>query len=115
VQPSLGYILARQSNDLAFAYLRESLNPKAWEPRIIWKGPSAGGTSNLNAQLTEMAIWGLALSGRADSGPLLTELRATIAAERAKFGVDAEQVISDALRAHATIALVGLAGYYEQE
>lgn len=115
VQPALGYILAKQSHDRTFTYLREGLNPEAWARRISWRAPAAGGNVNLNAQLTEMAIWGLALSGRADAGSVLTQLRATITAERAKFGVDAEQVISDALRAHATIARVGLVGYYAQE
>ena len=114
VQPALGYILARQANGRALSYLREGLNPESWSRRLSWRSSAQADDVARNAQLTNMAIWGLALSGRPEAGTALEALQATAASDPARFREGTAQLLTEARAAHAVIARVGLRGYYAQ-
>ncbi len=112
VTPALGYILAKRMNGRALKYLSDGLDPAVWSQRVSWRAPTEVMAVTRDIQLTEMTIWGLALSGRAQARAALNNFKATLARESAKYGTDTEQVLSEALEAHTIIARAGLSRYY---
>jgi hypothetical protein len=101
-------------DDQALAYLREGVNPDVWSQRLTWFSPGEAMDVDRNAQMAQMAIWGLALSGKPEGRQSLIQLRSAISADQAKYRADTEQVLRRALAAHEMISRLGLAGYYSR-
>jgi hypothetical protein len=61
----------------AFDFLKEGLEPGVWGKRINWTNPYGLTPEQQNEQLAKLAIWGLAISGEAESGEALRALQSS--------------------------------------
>lgn len=113
---SLGYIVNKSKNAKALTYLKDSLNPQAWDKReTSWKSPYQASTEDRNIQLSTAAILGLALSGDPSAAEALRKLQQPADTEPARrFQAQTSSVAADALTANEMIAKEGLAAYYRK-
>ncbi|MEE9246603.1 MAG: hypothetical protein V3U63_10415 [Gemmatimonadota bacterium] len=113
----LGYLVNKSGSEEALAYLVESLDPDVWVARgLTWNSPYNVSVAGRNQQLSTMAIWGLALSGNSAAAGALRSLQEPAETEAAvRLRADVSDLVAEALRVHAMIATVGLAGYYRKE
>lgn len=113
---SMGYLINKTGNAKALAYLKESVDTKAWaERKVGWTSPYHAATSERDLRLTKMAILGLALSGHPAAAETLRSLQQPAATEAGKkFQAQVSDLVSEALNAHKAIAKEGLAGYYRK-
>jgi hypothetical protein len=112
---SLGYLSNKSGNRESFNFLERGLSAEGLVSGIKWTSPFPMTEEELNTQLTNLAIWGLALSGRPEAGQVLRSLRkpAVTLVERnfeSRFG----ETIDEALGTHAKVARSGLVNYYKQ-
>ncbi|MFN2452863.1 MAG: HEAT repeat domain-containing protein [Pyrinomonadaceae bacterium] len=112
---SLGYLLNKADNREAFEFLLQGLDPESWTKRVGWDSPDGISEENTKSQLTKMAIWGLALSGKPEAREALLSLQQ---APLAMF-TDANRtllvnVAQEAIDAHSTVAEKGISGYYQR-
>ena len=112
---ALGYVVNRTKSPRALAYLRESVDPAVWRARgVAWTSPFNPAADVRDLRLTQMAIAGLGLTGDAVAAQTLQSLSAapqTDAMKRVQPLL--KEAVTDALRTNATIARVGLAGYFQ--
>jgi HEAT repeat protein len=113
VMMALGYLINKDENQEALAYLKDSVNPRVWAKRKTnWISPYHANTSDRNSQLSKMAIVGLALSGHPSARDTLEALqRPGISQADREFQTRVSHVISEALNAHKMIFRDGLHSY----
>lgn len=110
---ALGYLVNKTGNATALTYLIESLNPTVWEEReVTYTGPFQASTAARDADLSTMAMLGLALSGHPDAAEALRNLTMTNFDET--FQAQASGAAAAALEAHQQIADEGLVEYYRK-
>ncbi len=111
---ALGYLINKTGNETALNYLIESLNPDVWGgPReVVWTGPFQASTEARDAQLSTMAMLGLALSGRPEAAEAL---RTTSMQRFEELQPGTSNLVDVALEAHQQIAEQGLAEYYRSQ
>lgn len=114
VPVALGYLGHKTGNREALDYLLASLDPNVWDGRgFAWASPYHPTTLERNEHLTEMAIIGLALSGRPRAGDALGSLQGGEvmgAAQRARFST----LVAEALSTYEIVSRFGLAEYYRR-
>lgn len=112
---SLGYLLNRTENREALEFLLEGLNPESWSKRAGWDSPEGMSEEHTQSQLTKMAIWGLALSGRPEAREALFSLQQ---APLATFSEDTKslflEVVREAIDTYSVVAEQGLLGFYQK-
>jgi hypothetical protein len=111
---SLGYVVNRNGNQRALAYLRDSVQPDVWAQRSIrGNAPFQASTEDRNADFSKHAVLGLALAGRPEAAQVLRSLQQPAAtdAQRA-FQAQVGDLVTDALAENERISREGLAGYY---
>jgi hypothetical protein len=109
---ALGYLVNVSNDARALRYLQESADPGAWDRRNIqWVSPLAASPGDRNLQLAEIAVLGLALTGKPEAASTLQQLAA-----RKDAGPSSRvaHVAADALKEHAVIARDGLSTYYKR-
>ena len=113
---ALGYLVNKSGSRKALDYLKDCLDPNVWAQRELdWTSPYQASVDDRNAQLSTMAILGLALSGNSEAAEALSSLQAPAATESARqFQTQVGNVVSDALSAHQMIAKEGLIEYYRK-
>lgn len=110
---ALGYIANRSGDQKALTYLKKSTDPEAWLHQVAWTSPYAPTKEASALQLAEVAILGLALSGR----PLANEVLRDLQAQGTAPGATSNQrrlgkLAGEALDEYALIAKEGLVEYY---
>lgn len=113
---SLGYAVHKTGNRQALDYLKSWLEPSARvEGLVAWASPIHD-TQARDAQLSKMAILGLALSGNAEAGEALRAMQQQpeAAGPEGEFQAAVSDMLSEALDAHTTIAEEGLGEYYRK-
>lgn len=110
---ALGYLINKNDNQIALAYLKDSVKPSVWTERnTTWVSPYHANADDRDNQLSKMAILGLALSGHPSARDTLQVLqRPAISQADRKFQARVRSVISEALNAHETIRRDGLISY----
>lgn len=112
---ALGYLINKTGNQAALDYLVASLNPEVWETQrdVGFRGEFQASTDERDANLSTMAMLGLALSGR----PEAAEALRNVPTPRFGEGMQAQvtSVRDAALEALQEIQDKGLEGYYEDQ
>jgi HEAT repeat protein len=110
----LGYLVNKNGNQQALAYLRDGADPSSWVARgIAWTSPERETAAERDRDLSRMAIIGLGLSGHPSAAETLRALLTpTPTAAGREFRAHMSGVIWEALRANQRIADEGLATYY---
>jgi hypothetical protein len=113
---ALGYLINKNANRDAMAYLEEGLDPSTWSNRgITWSAPDEATELQRNRELSRAAIIALGLSGNRAGEQALRELaRPAPTAAASAFREEMSRVISEALKANERIAKEGLARYYQE-
>jgi hypothetical protein len=112
---SLGYLLNKTENREVLEFLLEGLSPESWSQRAGWASPEGISEEHTQSQLTKMAVWGLALSGRPEAREALLSLQQ---APLATFAEGTKglflEVVREAIETHSTVAEHGLLGFYQK-
>ncbi|HEV2765344.1 MAG TPA: HEAT repeat domain-containing protein, partial [Pyrinomonadaceae bacterium] len=112
---SLGYLLNKTDDREVLEFLLEGLNPDSWSRTVKWDSPADVPPEHTQSQLTKMAIWGLALSGKTEAREALLSLQqGPAAALSAAPGGLLANVTREAIDVNSTVAEKGLAGYHER-
>ena len=110
---ALGYLINKTGDEKALNYLIESLDPNAWAQREVqYVGPYQASTAARDANLSTMAMLGLALSGRPEAAEALRNMPTTGFEAMTAEGVTS--VAEAALEAHQQIVADGLVEYYRK-
>lgn len=113
VPMALGYLLNKHDSAKALAYLQAGAQPSTWAARgLSWTSPVHTRAPDRDAQLSKMAIIGLAVSGRPAARQTLAKLArdAATAGDRA-FQERVRAVVTEAIEAHDQIERDGLIHY----
>jgi hypothetical protein len=112
---SLGYLLNKTEDREALEFLAEGLNPESWTRKVGWESPEGLSEEHTQSQLTKMAVWGLALSGRPEAREALVSLQqaplATFSEGTRGIFLD---VVQEAAETYLTVAEQGLLGLYQK-
>jgi len=113
---ALGYLINKTGNKEALTYLKQSVDPKAWPDRKVeWKAEFQATDDERNAQLSTMAVLGLALSGHPEAGEALRKLQRQPETPTQKaFAAAVTNTLAEALKDHEKIAGQGLREYYRK-
>ena len=110
---ALGYLVNVSSDARALKYLQDSADPQAWDRRsVAWGSPFGQSPADRNQQLAEVAVLGLALTGKPEAAATLRQLAAR--KDAGPSGDRVAQVASDALKEHEIVARDGLSAYYKR-
>lgn len=108
---ALGYLINKSGSQKALDYLKASIKPDEWSGKAKWSGPFEASVDERNAQLSTMAILGLALSGHSEAAEALQSLQAPTSDP---FRAQVSDVVTDALGTLDTISKDGLTEYYRK-
>ena len=112
---ALGYLINKTGNEQALDYLVNSLNPEVWGSSrdVQFRSEFQASTDERDANLSTMAMLGLALSGR----PEAAEALRSVSVPRFGQGFQAQvtSIRDAALEALQEIQDEGLEGYYEDQ
>jgi HEAT repeat protein len=111
---ALGYLVNASGDSRALKYLQDSANPAAWGPRKLgWESPFAQSAAERDQQLAEIAVLGLALTGKPEALTILQQM-----ASRTNLATPAEsratKLAADAVKESQIIARDGLSAYYKR-
>lgn len=110
---ALGYLINRSGDEKALSYLIDSLDPDAWTQREVqYRGPFQANTAARDANLSTMAMLGLALSGTEEAAEALRGMTKT--GFEAMTEENVTVLVDGALETHEQIAAEGLAEYYRK-
>lgn len=112
---ALGYLINKSGSQKALDYLKASIKPDEWSNKAKWSSPFEASMDERNAQLSTMAILGLALSGHSEATEALRSLQAPASEPSAQaFRAQVSGVVTDALGTLDTISKDGLTEYYRK-
>ncbi len=104
----LGYLANRGKSPKAVAYLKASLDPAVWNQRVRWETELHATAAELHAQLSTLAVWGLAISGEPDARTALESLRSNKARN---FLQQSNGLLDEALSVISRVQQQGLLEY----
>ena len=94
---ALGLIVNKEDDPEAFTYLKDGVNPEAWDDRPIeWLSPYDAGPRERNMQLAQMAMIALGYTGRKDGTVVLAALKAR-SGEVSQYVSDGPPQVRDAV------------------
>jgi hypothetical protein len=109
---ALGYVANKESGQAALDYLLASVDPAVWETRgFRWQSPFHTTQAARDQRLSETALLGLALSGRAKAAAALRTMVLGAGPTGAR-GPRTLSVASEALMHLEVVSQYGLSGYY---
>ena len=115
---SLGYLINKSNNEKALSYLKAHLSPEGWRESNMATARAQGfkaSTDLRTKQLSTLAVLGLALSGHPSAKSSLNFLNQGVRdMAPTAFTKQMTSVVTEALKAHETIARDGLESYYQK-
>lgn len=112
---ALGYLLNKSPNEKALNYLKNHMTPEGWRDSPLATAQGFRGSEDeRTAQLSTLAVIGLALSGRPEAKEALLSLEESLGTMgQTPFANQASLVVSEALKTHDIVMKEGLAAYYQ--
>jgi hypothetical protein len=107
---ALGYLVHRTGSEEALSYLAAGVDPERWRERLSWQSPYVPLEAR-DEQLAQLAILGLALSGRPAALAVLEAQRDEKHAQTPQM----RGVIEEAIATNQTIQRRGLASYLSEK
>jgi hypothetical protein len=112
---SLGYLLNKGERREGFELLRQTLDIESLYKIVSWTNPPTISEEDAKSQLTKMAIWGLALSGKPDAKEMFSPVKDAFLQMRGESTDNLlPKVVDEVNEAHSVISSQGLHKYYRK-